>query len=53
MQHLELIQKRYKKIKEDEEYLMGVLGDGVDSANKTASKTLNAAGVAMGFVARG
>jgi len=52
VEHLEPIQKRYKEVREDEEYLMGVLGDGADSANEIASKTLNAARVAMGFVAR-
>lgn len=50
--HLEPIQKRYKEVREDEEYLMGVLADGADSANEIASKTLNSARVAMGFTAR-
>ena len=50
--HLEPIQKRYNEVREDEEYLMGGLRDGADSANEIASKTLNAARVAMRFVAR-
>lgn len=50
--HLEPIQTRYKEIREDEEYLKGVLKEGSDSANEIASKTLNAARVAMGFTAR-
>ena len=48
--HLEPIQTKYAKIREDEEYLMGVLGDGADAANGVASYTLQAARVAMGFV---
>ncbi len=50
--HLEPIQTRYKEIREDEEYLKGVLKEGSDSANEIASKTLNAARVAMGFTPR-
>mmetsp|Transcript_6273 Transcript_6273/g.7019 ORF Transcript_6273/g.7019 Transcript_6273/m.7019 type:complete len:443 (-) Transcript_6273:80-1408(-) len=50
--HLEPIQTRYKEIREDETYLKGVLKDGADSANEIASKTLNSAKVAMGFVSR-
>jgi len=50
--HLEPIQTRYKEIREDEEYLKGVLKEGSDSANEIASKTLNAARVAMGFASR-
>jgi len=48
--HLEPIQKRYKEVREDEDYLAGVLKNGADSANAIASRTLNAARVAMGFV---
>lgn len=51
--HLEPIQIKYKEIREDETYLRGVLKDGSDAANEIASKTLNAARVAMGFVQRG
>jgi len=50
--HLEPIQTRYKEIREDETYLKEVLKEGSDSANEIASKTLNSAKVAMGFVAR-
>jgi tryptophanyl-tRNA synthetase len=50
--HLEPIQTRYKEIREDETYLKDVLNQGADSANDIASKTLNAAKVSMGFVAR-
>jgi tryptophanyl-tRNA synthetase len=50
--HLEPIQKKYYQVREDEEYLMGVLKRGSDSANEIASKTLRAARVAMGFVER-
>lgn len=50
--HLEPIQTRYKEIREDETYLKDVLNQGADSANEIASKTLNAAKVSMGFVAR-
>jgi tryptophanyl-tRNA synthetase len=50
--HLEPIQKRYKQVREDETYLMGVLKDGADSANQIASKTLQSARVAMGFTSR-
>lgn len=51
--HLEPIQKRYHQVRQDKEYLMGVLKNGSDSANEVASKTLRAARVAMGFVDRG
>jgi tryptophanyl-tRNA synthetase len=50
--HLEPIQKRYHQVRQDEEYLMGVLKRGSDSANEIAIKTLKAARVAMGFVER-
>jgi len=50
--HLEPIQIRYHEVRGDEEYLMGVLKQGSDSANEIASKTLKAARVAMGFVSR-
>lgn len=50
--HLEPIQNRYHEIRNDEEYLMGVLKEGSDSANAVANKTLKAARVAMGFVDR-
>jgi tryptophanyl-tRNA synthetase len=50
--HLEPIQNRYHEIRNDEEYLMGVLKEGSDSANAVANKTLKAARVAMGFVER-
>jgi len=52
VEHLEPIQVRYKEVREDEDYLMGVLGDGAASANEVAGRTLNAARVAMGFTAR-
>ena len=48
--HLEPIQLKYAEIRQDEEYLMGVLRDGADAANGVASHTLRAARVAMGFV---
>jgi len=47
--HLEPIQKKYDQVRSDEEYLMGVLRDGADSANAIASRTLKSAKVAMGF----
>jgi tryptophanyl-tRNA synthetase len=50
--HLEPIQNRYHEIRNDEEYLMGVLKEGSNSANAVANKTLKAARVAMGFVER-
>ena len=50
--HLEPIQLKYHAVRGDEEYLMGVLKQGSDSANEIASKTLKAARVAMGFVSR-
>ena len=50
--HLEPMQQRYKEVREDETYLLGVLKDGADSANKIASKTLQSARVAMGFSSR-
>lgn len=50
--HLEPIQNRYHEIRNDEEYLMGVLKEGSDAANAVANKTLKAARVAMGFVDR-
>lgn len=50
--HLEPIQQKYHEVRGDEEYLMGVLKQGSDSANEIASKTLKAARVAMGFVSR-
>jgi len=50
--HLEPIQKKYASVREDEKYLEGVLRDGADAADDIASKTLEAARVAMGFVPR-
>ena len=50
--HLEPIQKRYKQVREDEAYLMGVLKEGAEAANQIASKTLLSARVAMGFTPR-
>ena len=50
--HLEPIQKRYDAVREDEEYLMGVLQDGADSAREIASRTLKSAQVAMGFATK-
>lgn len=50
--HLEPIQKKYAAVREDEDYLNGVLKNGADAAEEIASKTLNAAKVAMGFTAR-
>jgi len=51
VKHLEPIQLKYKEVREDEEYLMGVLRNGASAANEVASATLNAARVAMGFTA--
>lgn len=51
--HLEPIQKRYKEVREDEEYLRNVLKEGADAADEIASKTLRNAKIAMGFVTRG
>jgi len=50
--HLEPIQQKYHQVRQDEDYLMGVLKKGSDSANEIANKTLKAARVAMGFVER-
>merc|ERR1719253_669989 len=47
--HLEPIQKRYAEVRQDEEYLNGVLREGADAADVIASRTLKAAKVAMGF----
>ena len=47
--HLEPIQMKYNEVRNNEEYLMEVLKDGTSAANEVASKTLNAARVAMGF----
>ena len=47
--HLEPIQKRYLEVREDEEYLRGVLKEGADAADEIAQRTLKAAKVAMGF----
>jgi len=50
--HLEPIQKKYAAVREDEEYLQGVLRDGASAAEEIANRTLNAAKVAMGFALR-
>ena len=50
--HLEPIQQTYYKVRGDELYLNSVLKEGADSANEIASRTLNAARVAMGFAPR-
>jgi tryptophanyl-tRNA synthetase len=50
--HLDPIQDKYRKVREDEKYLLGVLKDGADEANQIASKTLQSARVAMGFTSR-
>lgn len=50
--HLEPIQTKYYQVRQDEEYLKGVLKQGSDSASLIANKTLKAAKVAMGFVER-
>lgn len=50
--HLEPIQKRYGAVREDEEYLMGVLRDGSEAAGVIASRTLKGARVAMGFATK-
>jgi tryptophanyl-tRNA synthetase len=47
--HLEPIQTRYNKIREDDDYLWQVLQEGADAADAVASRTLNQAKVAMGF----
>lgn len=47
--HLEPIQKRYKKVREDDDYLDSVLRDGAAEARKIASQTLKTAQVSMGF----
>lgn len=50
--HLEPIQKKYKQVREDEEYLTGVLKNGADAAEEIANRTLKTARVAMGFTPR-
>jgi tryptophanyl-tRNA synthetase len=50
--HLEPIQNKYHEIREDETYLDDVLRDGADAANAVASKSLDAARIAMGFAPR-
>lgn len=50
--HLEPIQKRYKEVREDDDYLDNVLRDGAAEARKIASQTLKTAQVAMGFALR-
>lgn len=50
--HLEPIQKRYAEVREDEEYLNGVLKDGASAARTIASQTLKSAQVAMGFATK-
>ena len=47
--HLEPIQKKYAAVREDEEYLQGVVRDGASAAEEIANRTLNAAKVAMCF----
>merc|ERR1712032_1410957 len=47
--HLEPIQKRYKEIVEDKEYLAGVLAEGAEAADAVASRTLKNAKRAMGY----
>ncbi len=50
--HLEPIQTKYYEVREDKDYLNGILKDGADSANAIASQTLESARVAMGFTPR-
>ena len=50
--HLEPIQKKYKAVREDEDYLKGVLKKGADAAEEIANRTLKTARVAMGFTPR-
>jgi len=47
--HLEPIQKRYKEVRDDEDYLRGVLREGAEAAEAVAQQTLKSAKVAMGF----
>jgi tryptophanyl-tRNA synthetase len=47
--HLAPIQERYRRVREDDAYLRGVLADGARAADAVASRTLRAARVAMGF----
>jgi len=47
--HLEPIQTKYSQLRQDPDYLDGVLRDGAIAANSIASKTLDSAKVAMGF----
>mgnify|MGYP003336369984 CR=1 FL=1 len=49
--HLEPIQKKYNKIREDNdgEFLVRVLKDGADSANEIAKEKLSAARFALGL----
>eukprot|EP00542_Grammatophora_oceanica_P023033 CAMPEP_0194035272 /NCGR_PEP_ID=MMETSP0009_2-20130614/7697_1 /TAXON_ID=210454 /ORGANISM="Grammatophora oceanica, Strain CCMP 410" /LENGTH=420 /DNA_ID=CAMNT_0038676545 /DNA_START=180 /DNA_END=1442 /DNA_ORIENTATION=- len=49
VKHLEPIQKRYKEVREDDDYLDNVLREGATAANEVASRTLYATRVAMGF----
>ena len=50
--HLEPIQTKYFELREDPDYLDGVLRDGAITAESIASKTLDSAKVAMGFTRR-
>jgi len=52
VQHLEPIQTKYQNLRQDDEYLATVLRDGASAAEQIASRTLNAAKVAMGFTPR-
>jgi len=47
--HLEPIQKKYKEVRADEDYLNEVLAEGAVAANSIAQTTLHATRVAMGF----
>ena len=47
--HLQPIQERYHKIREDDAYLQNVLREGSEAASQVADRTLHAARVAMGF----
>jgi len=50
--HLEPLQKKYNQLRENDEYLDSVLRDGAIAADEIASRTLDAAKVAMGFTRR-
>ena len=49
VEYLSPIQERYKEIRQDDDYLKGVLETGKDRAQERANETLKRAKIAMGF----